>query len=235
MNKGQHLTLPTAYGIIYSIPWRVDWAGFALCGASQAQLHMLYQEVPAGRIDPPLPATVRLAADVSGLSVWRCNVRGILEERFWAKVEKRGPDECWPWKAGKGRGGYGRIRHGGSGSKTVRAHRVAWELVYGPIPEGMDVLHNCDNPPCCNPGHLYLGTDTDNRQDCLARGRAARGEANGRAKLTEAKVIAIRAARARGETYLSIAQRFGVSDSAIEFIVAGMSWHHVPDGMRSQP
>lgn len=108
-----------------------------------------------------------------------------LAERFWEKVDVRGPDECWPWKAGKIKKGYGLISiHG----RSQLAHRVAYELVKGPIPADLDVLHDCDFPPCCNPRHLWPGTHTDNMQDCIAKGRnssrthperLARGERNG--------------------------------------------------------
>lgn len=95
-------------------------------------------------------------------------------ERFWEHVDRRGPDECWPW-LGKGNGdGYGRIGIGSRADKSGRdiaAHRFAWELEYGPIPAGMNVCHRCDNPPCTNPWHLFLGTQTDNLADMVSKGR----------------------------------------------------------------
>lgn len=99
-----------------------------------------------------------------------------IAERFWEKVDVRGPDECWPWMAGL-RQGYGRftITHG----KGVQAHRVAYELTKGPIPPGLDVLHDCDFPPCCNPSHLWPGTNLDNVRDSVAKGRRACGDRNG--------------------------------------------------------
>ena len=84
-----------------------------------------------------------------------------LEQRFWDKVDIRGEDECWLWHAGT-RNGYGQIKvHG----KIPYAHRVGFELVYGPIPEGICVLHSCDTPLCCNPEHWFLGTHQDNMDD----------------------------------------------------------------------
>jgi hypothetical protein len=88
--------------------------------------------------------------------------------RFWSKVEKG--QGCWTWTAGRNADGYGWFKISG-GPKV--AHRVAWELTNGPIPEGLIVRHRCDNPPCVNPGHLELGTHKDNRRDCSQRGRAS--------------------------------------------------------------
>jgi len=90
-----------------------------------------------------------------------------LEERFWEKVDVRGPDECWPWTRKHNPKGYGQFRK----DKMVQAHRMAWELTNGPIPDGLDVLHTCDNPPCCNPHHLFLGTNDDNMRDMNSKGR----------------------------------------------------------------
>ena len=88
------------------------------------------------------------------------------EERFWAKVDKT--ESCWLWRASLSQDGYGQFKLHGT---MRRSHRVAWELVYGVVPNGLFVLHSCDNPPCVNPGHLFLGTNTDNMRDCAAKGR----------------------------------------------------------------
>lgn len=90
-----------------------------------------------------------------------------LPERFWAKVQARDTG-CWEWTAMTVQGGYGRYIHKG---RKHLVHRVAHELLIGPIPDGLLVLHNCDNPPCCNPAHLRAGTAKDNMQDRLERGR----------------------------------------------------------------
>lgn len=157
--------------------------------------------------------------------------RGSLEERFWPKVDKCGPDECWPWLAtcsGKGYGWIGggleRDHHG------LYAHRVAWELAYGPIPDGFFVCHHCDNPPCVNPAHLFLGTHKSNAADMLAKDRGPKpdwkGETAHNVKLTKAQVREIRSLRPT-HTYVELGQRFGVHYSTIWDIVNRRSWAHI--------
>ena len=90
-----------------------------------------------------------------------------LEERFWSKVRKADGDACWAWTGAK-RSDYGAIKIAGD---SVLAHRVAWELTNGPIPEGQHVLHRCDNPPCVNPSHLFTGSHADNMRDAFRKGR----------------------------------------------------------------
>lgn len=94
--------------------------------------------------------------------------RGTLEKRFWERVDKRAPQECWPWLGRTNALGYGTIDDKGT---SKLAHRVSYELHVGPIPENHLVCHDCDNPPCCNPAHLFLGTDTENIQDMINKGR----------------------------------------------------------------
>ena len=148
-------------------------------------------------------------------------------DRFWDHVGRGAEDACWEWLgASTGRGGYGRTWTG------ARAHRVAYELAVGPIPDGLAVCHTCDNPPCCNPAHLRVGTQAENLAEMRERGRAkappphgqaARGERHGMAKLTDAEVKSIRKRHARGVAKKALARRFGVSPTQIRNIVNGRS------------
>jgi len=132
--------------------------------------------------------------------------------------------------------GYGRFWLNG---KIREAHRVSWELFHGEIPTGLCVLHRCDNPPCVNPAHLFLGTRVDNNRDMFIKGRHARGAANGhytkpeatrrraqhpRAKVSEADVAAIRAARAEGRRVKDIAAGYKLDRSQVSRISRGVSW-----------
>ena len=131
-------------------------------------------------------------------------------ERFWSKVDtSAGPDGCWPWTAAKVKFGYGyfSVRRGGR-TRTWRAHRVAYEQAYETDPGDMVVLHGCDNPWCCNPKHLSLGTHQDNENDKVSKGRQAKGERYSSSKLTEEMVREIRRAREAGESGPSLAKRY---------------------------
>lgn len=151
-----------------------------------------------------------------------------LAERFWAKVDIRGEDECWPWLAGMN-GKYGSIGIGGRTGGSELAHRVAYELTYGPLGE-LHALHSCDNPPCCNPRHLFAGTQLDNMQDKMSKGRGnhAKGEATCHAKLTANTVRRIRYLHARGAKQIELSRLFGVNDRTINAIVLYKTWKHIP-------
>src|SRR6185295_10809571 len=117
-------------------------------------------------------------------------------------------DGCWEWQGWRNAGGYGVLASGPAGrQKDELAHRIAWRLTNGAIPDGLRVLHRCDNPPCCNPAHLFLGSDADNVADCIAKGRSRRAR-----RLTDVQVREIRASR---DTIRAAGARFGISSGII--------------------
>jgi hypothetical protein len=136
--------------------------------------------------------------------------------------------ECWVWRGSLDAWGYGRMLVDGG---YRRAHRVAWIVANGEPPEGLLVLHRCDNRRCVNPAHLFLGTNAENMADMRAKGRSAgawqRGAQHPCARLTEADVIAIRARRAAGEQQRQLAKAYGVGEGAISQIVRGKTWAHL--------
>jgi len=145
-----------------------------------------------------------------------------LEERFWTKVNKT--DYCWLWTSCSIRG-YGRFFLSGS---TQVAHRVSWEIHNGEIPDGLCVLHKCDVRNCVNPSHLFLGTNQDNVDDKVAKGRQLKGEATGRAKLTDEKVVEIRNKHAvDGVAQCRLAAMYNVTQATIFAVINRKTWAHV--------
>lgn len=149
---------------------------------------------------------------------------------------------CVEWAGSIDNKGYGRQWFQG---RNQLAHRVAWMQVNGPVPRGLHVLHHCDNPPCINVEHLFLGTHQDNMDDMYAKGRKAilagddhwshreparitRGSAHGMSRLTEADIPVIRARRAQGETLQAIAATYGIAFQNIWAVVKGKTWRHIP-------
>lgn len=161
-----------------------------------------------------------------------------VAERFWTKVDVRGPDDCWEWMAGKSKH-YGMFW---DGEQNIHAHCFAYEVCVGPISVGSECCHTCDNPPCCNPAHLFVGTHTDNMRDAANKGRMAggerhwmhtrpgriaRGKRNGLAKLSDEKIREIRSAVMAGTKQKIVAERYGVDQSNISCIVRGKTWKHI--------
>jgi hypothetical protein len=132
-----------------------------------------------------------------------------------------GVSGCWIWPGSKDRDGYGLTKLDG---KTARAPRVAYVLTYGPIPQGLEVLHRCDNPACCNPSHLFLGTQKNNYDDAKSKDRHSRGERNGCSKLNPAQVLAIRADRRR---QIDVAADYGIRQSTVSEIKQRHRWSHL--------
>jgi len=150
---------------------------------------------------------------------------GTLIERFWRRVRKT--KTCWLWTGPKIRNGYGQLGDGDGG--YVKAHRYSWEFRYGPIPDGMFVLHTCDNPSCVRPDHLFLGTAADNNEDARLKGRLAHSERNGNAKLTAAIVTAMRAEYAAGGVFVrELAEKYNVSSSTADHAIRRITWQYVP-------
>ena len=189
------------------------------------------------------------------------------EERFWSRVDVRGEDDCWLWMGKLNTSGYGHFDDTRTKPRRwTRTHKFSWELRHGPVPQGMCVLHHCDvrypvgditYRRCCNPAHLWLGTQRQNTADRDAKGRTAkgqrqsmythpefrqfgddnparrfpeklhRGENNPASKLTAEQVREIRKRRASGETTRILSDEFGVSMEMIRMIVKRQWWQHV--------
>lgn len=150
-------------------------------------------------------------------------------DRFWSKVDVGNPDQCWPYTGGKSEHGYGRFQW--EDGRPRLAHRVAYELAAGKSAGRKFVCHSCDNPPCCNPKHLWLGTAIDNNADRHAKGRTRtatrRGEDAKHAKLTTSQVLEVFFS---SEPVGEAAARLGVTKQAISAIRNGKNWAHVTGG-----
>lgn len=170
-----------------------------------------------------------------------------LADRFWSRVARKGPDDCWLWTGGLFGFGYGACWYEG---RTTQAHRLSWEMAHGPIPDGLAVLHRCDNPPCVNPSHLFLGTLADNTYDMMRKGRARlvgtgtpslgdqngsrtrpdrrpRGDAVKTSKLTTAQAEEIIRLASAGVARKEIAVRFGIHPLHVSRIYRGGCWKHL--------
>lgn len=179
-----------------------NWVARGLCDMHYRRLY---------RHDKPLPPKLR------GSLRW-----------FWGCVDRSSGDNgCWPWLRGRHTFGYGEFTL--NEKSSAPAHRIAWELINGPIPDGLFVLHSCDNPPCVNPKHLFLGTQMDNMQDMIQKGRAKKrhGRLHPCTKLTEHDIPKIFSLRRKGFFYADIADIYDMSVYAISAILHRRTWKHV--------
>lgn len=137
-----------------------------------------------------------------------------------ARIDRQGRDECWPWTGGTNRNGYGEVWFA---ARQHLAHRLVAQWFVGDVADRI-VRHSCDNPPCCNPRHLLIGTHAENQREKAERGRSARGEGHPAAKLTEDDVHDLRRSVAAGETQAAVAARLGVSYVTVSAIIRGRLW-----------
>ena len=160
-----------------------------------------------------------------------------FEKHFWDRVDRSGGlDACWPWMGHRMPAGYGQVWFCG---KTRQATHVACELVGKELPAGLFWLHDCDNPPCCNPAHLFAGTNKDNRQDCKRKERTPvgdrhgththpesrlTGEKNHKAKLTWRSVRRMRHMYGAGVAKAELARKFGVTHQNVSMVVGNKYW-----------
>lgn len=146
-------------------------------------------------------------------------------ERFWRKVNRG--DGCWLWTAATDKDGYGLFKFVRGKSSQIVASRFAYLVSRGELPDDLKVCHNCDNPTCCRPDHLFLGTTAENHADRNRKGRQAKGNQMPFAKLNPDKVRRIRLLRKEGKTIRYIAEDAGVRQGTVRFVLQGVTWAHV--------
>jgi hypothetical protein len=144
---------------------------------------------------------------------------------FWSFIDIKSDDECWPWLRKLNKWGYGRYR---VGNFNAMAHRYAYQLKTGKNIDGYVAMHICDNPACCNPKHLVIGTHADNQADKYKKNRQAKGEENGQSLLTESQVVEARKKyKPRVVTYKMLANEYGVCKDTMQKAIRGIYWRHL--------
>lgn len=177
---------------------------------------------------PPPKDPIKYAEHIENLKRSHLGIQSIKPNTFkdaWKYIEIKGEDECWGWKGYKIKNGYGRIT---INRKTYLSHRLIYILSYGEIAKGICVCHKCDNPACCNPKHLFLGTHKDNMNDMINKGRQKilKGEKCGKSKLTEENVREIRRLYATGNyIHKELEKIFNISD--VTPIIHKKTWREV--------
>jgi len=164
--------------------------------------------------------------DERGLSCHR--IRQDPATRFWSKVNILSANECWEWKGPVSKpGGYGNFSVGGKRSPDYRqwlAHRYSWVLTNGPIPDGMNVCHKCDNRLCVNPSHLFLGTTAENVADKVSKDRQAQGESSGGSKLTAKQIAEIVDLYNAGALQREIGTIAGIAQASVSRVLRRQTW-----------
>lgn len=139
---------------------------------------------------------------------------------------------CWEWTGADTSKGYGFIdlKNWEWPERVVLVHRLVYRLCVGPVPKGLCVLHRCDNPPCINPTHLFLGDNLDNIADKMAKGRhrSPVGEEHGNSRMTAEAVMRLRSRAAKGQSAASLAHEFHISETSVRDIIKGRTWRHLP-------
>ncbi len=171
------------------------------------------------------PAQRAAVAEARRAYAFKKNGCKSWEQRFWESVDRSGGlNACWEWKDRRDKDGYG---HSFKQTSSQRAHRSAYMYVKGHIPDDLCILHSCDNPPCCNPAHLSVGTHADNGRDKRLRNRSASGTRNGNAKLTLAKVLHMRALwdyDSTRYTAIVLSRKFNIGVPHIYNVVNRKNW-----------
>lgn len=180
-----------------------------------------------------MPLTAQFLSDTTTntkISRGRKFTRKSVAERYWKYVENSNKSDCWNWLGHKDKLGYGRLNvFFGDNQKPILAHRIALALSGIDVPQHKCVLHECDNPSCCNPNHLRLGSKHDNNSDMRIKKRSARGEINGKAVLSNDDAIAIKDALNAGIIGRQLAKQYNVSESTISSIKHGTRWIYLEE------
>lgn len=163
---------------------------------------------------------VPLADPAISKPLFSVNMTEAQLQRFWSKISRGGPDDCWRWNAAQQRKGYGHLRLGG---KDHKPHRISYFLANGPFDNSLQILHSCDNPLCCNPAHLSTGSNDDNVKDCVSKKRHAFGPRNGHCKLSTETIAEIRRKWHSGRTQRSIAREYGIDQGYVSVVVRGLA------------
>ena len=138
--------------------------------------------------------------------------------RFWSKVDRSNTNGCWPWTSSKDKDGYGVFRYN---ARKIMAHRIAYLFTYGYLPTNARICHTCDNPGCCNPNHLFFGSDSDNIIDCIVKNK------HSNCKLKADQIMPIKNAILNGATVKDVALCYNVSQTTIYYILNGTTWWYI--------